>query len=87
MSLISVLQLKPGMVLEQAVFQGENCLLKAGTALSVRNIQKLRELEVEKVDVADYYAFAYVWNKDDDTCSEFGTITLSSFGGGIRRIG
>ena len=34
-----------------------------------------------------YYAFAYVWNKDDDMCSEFGTIALSSFGGGIRRIG
>lgn len=34
-----------------------------------------------------YYAFAYVWNKDDDDCSEFGTIAISSFGGGIRRIG
>ena len=34
-----------------------------------------------------YYAFAYVLNKDDDDCSEFGTVALSSFGGGIRRIG
>ena len=34
-----------------------------------------------------YYGFAYVWNKDDEECSEFGTIALSSFGGGIRRIG
>ena len=34
-----------------------------------------------------YYGFAYVWNKDDDDCSEFGTVALSSFGGGIRRIG
>ena len=34
-----------------------------------------------------YYAFTYVWNKDDEECSEFGTIALSSFGGGIRRIG
>lgn len=31
-------------------------------------------------------AFAYVWNKTDDSCSEFGTITIQSFGGGIRRI-
>lgn len=31
-------------------------------------------------------AFAYVWNKDDDWCSEFGSITVQSFGGGIRRI-
>lgn len=34
-----------------------------------------------------FYAFAYVWNKDDNDCSEFGTIALKSFGGGIRRIG
>ena len=24
----------------------------------------------------DYYAYAYVWNKTDDWCSEFGTITI-----------
>lgn len=31
-------------------------------------------------------AFAYVWNKDDDWCSEFGNVTVQSFGGGIKRI-
>lgn len=31
-------------------------------------------------------AFAYVWNKDDDWCSEFGSVTVESFGGGLRRI-
>ena len=31
-------------------------------------------------------AFAYVWNKDDDWCSEFGDVTVQSFGGGIKRI-
>ena len=31
-------------------------------------------------------AFAYVWNRDDDWCSEFGSITVQSFGGGIKRI-
>jgi hypothetical protein len=30
--------------------------------------------------------FAYVWNKDDNLCSEFGDIMVQSFGGGIRRI-
>ena len=34
-----------------------------------------------------YYAYAYVWNKDDDYCSEFGDVIIQSFGGGIRRIG
>lgn len=29
---------------------------------------------------------AYVWNKDDEDCSEFGDITVQSFGGGIRRV-
>ena len=31
-------------------------------------------------------AFAYVWNKDDDRSSEFGSVMVQSFGGGIRRI-
>lgn len=33
-----------------------------------------------------HYAFAYVWNKTDDWCSEFGTIGVKSFGGGITRF-
>ena len=35
----------------------------------------------------DHYAFAYVWNKTDDWCSEFGTVAVQSFCGGIKRIG
>lgn len=35
----------------------------------------------------DYAAYAYVWNKSDDWCSEFGTIVVKRFGGGIKRIG
>ena len=31
-------------------------------------------------------AFAYVWNKDDDWCSEFGSVIVQSFGGGIKRV-
>ena len=34
----------------------------------------------------NFYAMAYVWNKDDDYCSEFGDVVIQSFGGGIRRI-
>ena len=33
-----------------------------------------------------HYCFAYVWNKDDDFCSEFGTVGVRSFGGGITRV-
>ena len=32
-------------------------------------------------------AFAYVWNKTDDWCSEFGTIAVKNGLGGITRIG
>lgn len=33
------------------------------------------------------YANAYVWNKSDEWCSEFGSIAVRSFGGGIKRVG
>ena len=33
-----------------------------------------------------FEAFAYVWNRDDDWCSEYGYINVKSFGGGISRI-
>lgn len=32
------------------------------------------------------YVDAYVWNATDDTFSEFGTIGIKCFGGGIKRI-
>jgi hypothetical protein len=38
-------------------------------------------------DLKNGYAFAYVWNKSDEDCSEFGTICVKSFGGGIKRVG
>ena len=37
-------------------------------------------------DKSTFYTFAYVWNKDDDWCSEFGTIGVKSLGGGIKRV-
>ena len=37
-------------------------------------------------DNGNFYVFTYVWNKTYDYCSEFGTIGVKSFGGGIKRI-
>lgn len=37
-------------------------------------------------DGSMFYAFAYVWNKTYDDCSEFGSIGVQSFGGGITRV-
>ena len=45
------------------------------------------EWEYTLDDVKEGYAFSYVWNKSDEWCSEFGTIAVRSFGGGIARIG
>ena len=33
-----------------------------------------------------FYIGAYVWNKDVEWYSEFGTIGIRSFGGGIKRV-
>ena len=41
---------------------------------------------VEHYNSNNYYAFSYVWNKDADDCSEFGTIWVKSFGGGLMRV-
>ena len=38
-------------------------------------------------EIAEGYAWSYVWNKTDDYYSEFGHIAVKSFGGGIARIG
>lgn len=34
-----------------------------------------------------FYALAYVWNVEDDLCSEFGEILVQSCMGGLRRVG
>ena len=34
-----------------------------------------------------FEAFAYVWNKDCEWCSEYEYINVRSYGGGIKRIG
>ncbi len=55
MSLLSLCELKPGMVLERAIHSPENnqCLLKAGSVLSLKNIDKLHELHVDEIYIKD----------------------------------
>lgn len=45
------------------------------------------EFDMTLDDVKHGCAFAYVWNKTDEWCSEFGSVGVKSFGGGIARIG
>ena len=54
---ISVLEAQPGMVLVESVVTGDGrCLLKAGQALNRAVIQRLQELNIWKVSVADIYS-------------------------------
>ncbi len=44
------------------------------------------EWEMDNEDIKDNYVMCYVWNKDDDICSEFGTIAVRQKFGGLVRI-
>lgn len=43
------------------------------------------EWEMDNEDIKDGYALAYVWNKTDEWCSEFGSIGVRGQFGGIVR--
>ena len=45
------------------------------------------EWEMDNEDIKDNYTMCYVWNKDDDICSEFGTIAVMQKFGGLVRVG
>lgn len=45
------------------------------------------EWEMDQDDIKDNYVMCYVWNKDDDWCSEFGTIAVRQKFGGLVRVG
>ena len=42
---------------------------------------------LDPINDRQFYARAYVWNKSDDWCSEFGDIVVSTALGGLKRIG
>ena len=45
------------------------------------------EWEMDQNDIKDNYVMCYVWNKDDDIFSEFGTIVVRQKFGGLVRVG
>ncbi len=56
MSILSLSRIKPGMKVEQTVYlPNGKCLLTAGSVITNRNIEKLREFGIKEVDVADIY--------------------------------
>ncbi len=53
--LLSITQVKPGMILEKPVMMPgtDKCLLKAGVAVTLKNIARMRELHIASVSIAD----------------------------------
>ena len=45
------------------------------------------EWEYDNEDIKENYTMAYVWNKDDEWCSEFGSIAVRQKFGGLVRVG
>lgn len=54
--------------------------------LYVSKYKEDAEFSIEEAGRGTFYVFAYVWNKTDDMCSEFGTIGIQSALGGLKRI-
>ena len=56
MSELFISEVKPGMKLEQAIVMPDGkTLLSSGTILSIKNIEKLHELNIKSINIADRY--------------------------------
>lgn len=62
-----------------------------GELYSLLCVSKYAEDETRKLlderDQKHFYAFAWVYNKSDYWCSEFGSVVVQSALGGLRRVG
>jgi len=68
------------------VYHAEFSHLEFGDCLSLFYVGNYEEeWERDYNDLKDGYAFVYVWNIDDNFCSEFGTIGFKSVNGGVKR--
>lgn len=51
---LNLVELKPGMVIERAIYTEDNkCLLNSGTALTLKSIEKLKALKINEVHIKD----------------------------------
>ena len=68
------------------VYHAELSYMEFGTCLSLFFVGNYKEeWERDYNDLKDGYAFVYVWNMDDNFCSEFGTIGFKAVNGGVKR--
>ena len=69
------------------VYHAELSYLEFGTCLTLFCVSSHKEeWEDDREDLQDGYACCYVWNIDDDMCSEFGSIQFRPMNGGVKRI-
>lgn len=63
-------------------------IFEFGECYSFLCVSKYEEDWDYSVETTPYasYVWSYVWNKDVEYCSEYGTIQVKSFGGGVARI-
>ena len=68
------------------VYHAELSYLEFGTCLSLFYVSDYKSEWIRDVaDLRKGYACCYVWNIDDDLCSEFGSIMFKPANGGILR--
>lgn len=68
------------------VYHAEFSRFSFGNCLSLFYVSNHKEEWVrDQKDLKDGYAVCYIWNMDDHTCSEFGTIAFKRVNGGVKR--
>lgn len=80
--ILSASEIKPGMVLEQGILAPDSgvCLLSAGISLSISNIEKIRELHINEIRIADRYS---VFVSPNDMMTE---LLVRDYIGILRKI-
>ena len=70
------------------VYHAELSYLEFGICLTLFYVSSYpEEWDNDKEDLQTGYSCCYVWNIDDDMCSEFGSISFKSMNGGVKRLG
>jgi len=68
------------------VYHAEFSSLEFGDCLSLLYVSDYKgEWRMDVAAIKECYPMVYVWNIDDPTCSEFGSISLVSMNGGVKR--
>jgi len=71
------------------VYAATHEIFEFGECYSLLIVSKYREDEVDdklEANGTKFFPYAYVWNKSVPDFSEYGTICVQAFGGGLTRV-